>query len=216
MVQNLKEQDTILSKYKYNPLDLRNWVLLCKIVVGTSIFLIIDWILGLNSNTDSIQYSFLASNFPDNVFLINILPLIVAISFLALSPIINNDFDDISSFLGTILIKFLLYLSSCQYTIIGEITRWILNFSCSVLIIVVIVMMLLFNNQEPLTSIQTMILVSFFILGHLLFNLVMNGWTITISEMWGICFLIVIGIASYLIHIEKILFGALPVFIMYE
>jgi len=210
-MQNMSKKHKFNSNYKYNPLDPRNWTLFCKVVVISSILLIIDWILGLNIQIESIELSFFAENFTDTDFFIKIFPLVALIIILVLIPFLNKDMDE-SPFFGAIIIKVILYLGSCQYTILGKIGEFILSLSCSILIVVVLVFIILIETEEPINKIQVLIFGLILLIVHLIINIFIFSWRF--EETWGLIFILTILAGILLIQRNLSLIGGLLIFII--
>ncbi len=205
------EKNQFDSSYKYNPMDPRNWRLFCAINILTSILLVIDWLLGITFSEDPISFSFLARTFTENEIFLKTLPLIIALTILSLSPFLNEQIDG-APFFGAITIKFLLYLGSCQYTIVGRIGETVLDTSCTVLIVWVFVYMTILELPNPLNYVQAFLIGFCFLIMHLITNILLFGWMV--DETWGLIFVLTSLGGLFLIYKDKLLVGALIIFVM--
>ncbi len=156
--------------------------------------------------------SFLAKITSGNEFFLRIFPLIALIIVLVITPLLNKEIDD-TPFFGVILIKIVLYLGSCQYTILGEIGVTLLTLSGTVIIIALLVFITFFQIEEPVNHIQGMLLGLIIILAEFIVNITIYGWRVDF-ETWAIIYIAISFIGILLIQKKYSLIGALPILII--
>jgi len=198
------------SNYKYNPFNPKNWTLLCKINIILSIILILDWIFGYINNFKPISYSFLSETFDKSSLFILIIPLITIIIIMMSSVLLNDDIFGTPIF-GVILIKLMLNIGACQFTLFGDISERILQLICSIVIGIVFVFVILFETEDENYFITAMwfgillITVNFIIFTFLALQVFML--------YWSILFISICVISTYLIKKKRYLIGAIIILV---
>jgi len=211
MKKSMKKKESQVYPFKVNPYDPREWTLICKVVVALTLLLIIDWILGLSFGIPALRYSYLSDKMAfDNGFLITIFPLMTLLIVLLISPLLNNKLSTTPVY-GAIIILIIIYLGGVQFTILGTISKSLLNFTCSVVIVLVSLNITILENDEPVDPFYLILIGFILLLTNFFIDLFIYGWRI--NETWALIYLLVIAGGMMIIQKNRLLIGALPIFI---
>ncbi len=127
------------------------------------------------------------------------------------SPWLNRPVSN-SAFFGAIAIKILLYVGSVQFTILGLIVEFVLNLVCSFAIGLVLFLIVIGQIEEPLNSVETLLLGAGILAANFGVNVLIYGWRI--NETWSVFFLIVVAFGILALYKKWEFVGAIIIFVM--
>jgi len=208
----MTQADPYGAEYKYNPWDPRNWNLFAQLNFILALLLISDWTLGMLLGYGPTHFSYFARIFQGVEIFEYYFPLIFYVGILLLTPFLDRELEE-TPFYGAILIKILLFMFACQYTLLGEIARFLLGLACSVVIVVVLVFSVVLEVRMSLDYVQVIGMGIFFLAVHWILNLIFYGFRA--NEWWAILLISVSILGMLILRFDKIRLGGLILLILF-